>query len=181
MTVMHIKGEGLFEAITGLESMEPSVKRGVVRTVRKVTKSSSKSVASRIAKATRLPVRTLTQGGGARRGKRVHQYFSRDGMDGFVWVGYNPVKAAYVGRLTQQVRGARAGRHTYPGGFVATMRSGHQSIFQRTQKSRLPIEEKDVSMSVAPVLVQQETSRIQSRLSDVLLQEINYEFNVKGN
>lgn len=178
--VITVKGGGLFEAITALESVEPPVRRAVTRTVRKVTNSITKVIASEIAKGSRVPVKALTKGGSTGRGRRVVSYFRDDGLTGAVWVGYNPIKAGYVGTPVQQVRGARVGRHTFPGAFDATMRSGHRSIFVRTGKGRLPLEEKLVSIDIAPGVVAEAQAQARTRLSDVLLQELNYEINVKG-
>jgi hypothetical protein len=56
---------------------------------------------------------------------------------GNVWLGYNPVKAGYAGKLRQEDGGAWAGPYYFAGGIVATMRSGHSSIFKRGIGKRL--------------------------------------------
>jgi hypothetical protein len=65
---------------------------------------------------------------------------------GLVWLGYNPLKAAYCGRLTQDARGAFAGQFYFAGAFVATMKSGHKGVYKRAGKSRLPIVEQTVTV-----------------------------------
>lgn len=67
--------------------------------------------------------------------RRVKRYV-RTGVDarGRVFVGlYRPeASEKNLGALTQQADGARAGRHVFPGAFVATMPNGFRGIFRRT-------------------------------------------------
>lgn len=52
------------------------------------------------------------------------------------------IPARKLGRLRQTATGAKAGKFFYEGAFVATMPStGHESIFRRKRKRRLPIQE----------------------------------------
>lgn len=48
-----------------------------------------------------------------------------------VWVGTNPLPVAVLGLIRQEKTGARAGKKDYPRAFVATMPTGHRSIFMR--------------------------------------------------
>lgn len=80
----------------------------------------------------------------------------RKGNVGLVWAGYNPVKAAYAGRLRQHDWGASAGQYLFPGGFIATMPSRHRGIFKRKSDRSLPIQEMTVSMLKVPDLARQE-------------------------
>jgi hypothetical protein len=68
----------------------------------------------------------------------------RDRDTGIVWIGFNPVKASYVGKLKQDNGGAWAGQYYFKGGFVTTLRSGHTGIFKKSGRSRLPIAEQTV-------------------------------------
>ena len=70
----------------------------------------------------------------------------RDQERGIVWLGLNEVKAAYVGKLSQDATGAFAGQYYFPGGFIATMNSGHTGIFKRKGTSRLPLVEQAVNL-----------------------------------
>jgi len=51
------------------------------------------------------------------------------------------IKGNDIGAPRQHVRGVRAGRHRFDGAFIARMPSGHQGIFRRQSKARLPIRE----------------------------------------
>ncbi len=82
--------------------------------------------------------------------------FSRSGRShGFVFLGFNPVKAGYAGKLTQESGGASAGQYYWAGGFIATMRSGHASIFKRKGGRRLPLAEQVVSLPQAESIAEQ--------------------------
>lgn len=72
----------------------------------------------------------------------------RDREKGVVWLGVKQVKAAYAGKMSQDVGGAFAGAYYFEGGFVAKMKSGHESIFKRLGKSRLPIAEQTVNIDI---------------------------------
>lgn len=68
---------------------------------------------------------------------------------GLVWVGYNPIKAGYVGeatpsswgRLKQFDWGASARSYLFPGAFRARMKSGHRSLFMRRGQGRSILEQ----------------------------------------
>ncbi len=78
-------------------------------------------------------IRRMTQDTGFRErvfsGYRVKS--KRNRGKGVAWLGYNEVKTGYAGKLTQESGGASVAGHYFPGGFVATMRSGHSGIFKR--------------------------------------------------
>lgn len=58
-----------------------------------------------------------------------------------------PLKVSKIGKkYSQTPAGASVKSHFFPGAFVATMKSGHKSIFKRMGKSRLPIEEVTVDV-----------------------------------
>lgn len=67
--------------------------------------------------------------------RRVKRYV-RTGVDarGRVFVGlYRPAASeALLGALTQTAEGAKGGRYSFPGAFVATMPGGFRGIFRRT-------------------------------------------------
>lgn len=53
-----------------------------------------------------------------------------------VWVGTNPLPVAVLGKPRQYKTKAKAGqKHDFPRAFVATMKSGHRSIFMRRTSS----------------------------------------------
>jgi len=171
-------------ALAEIAGLGAAGQRAASRTVRKVTRWASGRIARDIARSSRVPLRALTKGGSTGRGKRIRARLPRQGeMSGSVWVGWSPIKATYVGRLSQNRRpggGARAGQHRFPGSFVATMRSGHRGVFTRSVESRLPIEEEGVELLEAEAAVRRAKDEMGLRIQNVLRQELNYELNVKG-
>lgn len=89
---------------------------------------------------------------------------------GYVWLGYNEVKAGYIGPLTQQAGGASVAGHYFEGGFIAKMRSGHRGIFKRAEitegyrgRLRQPIVHQSVEIRGAQELMAtlaQETEQV---------------------
>lgn len=51
------------------------------------------------------------------------------------------IKASQLGRVSQNTRGVRAGKRQFDHAFLATMPNGHQGVFRRRGKNRLPIQE----------------------------------------
>ena len=80
--------------------------------------------------------------------KRFRVKTKRYKDSGVVWMGLNDVKAGYVGKLEQIESGAFAGQYFFKGGFVAQMQSGHEGIFTRISKQRLPIKEETVDLNI---------------------------------
>lgn len=88
------------------------------------------------------------------------------GVDGQVriWLGTDPMAAAYAGKLVQQKKGAKVGKHKFPHAFVATMPSGHQGIFHRQGKSRLPIMADTIDVTIPDSELQRIAGEAQSKL-----------------
>lgn len=65
----------------------------------------------------------------------------------------------FSGTARETGTGAKKGKRFFEGGFIATMPSGHTSIFQRKGRPRLPIKEPVVSL-------QPEGERLLKRIGD---------------
>lgn len=65
------------------------------------------------------------------------------------YIGILPIRASDLGKPRQLKTTARVGKHDFPDGFVATMPSGHVSIFKRKGQGRLPIKEQTVKLDGA--------------------------------
>jgi hypothetical protein len=128
-----------------------------------------------IASANDVPLKALR---GRRRGRKRNA--SRRNLTGQAWFGTLPVLASDVGKPRQTRLGARAGKHAFPGAFVATMPSGHIGIFKRRSASRLPIVEQVVQLSAAESAIEGVARQTSTRLETVFAQEFNYEVNVRG-
>lgn len=56
------------------------------------------------------------------------------------------LKGKDLGNMSQSSLGATAGSHLFKRAFVATMKSGHQGVFRRKGRERLPIKEQYVML-----------------------------------
>jgi len=100
---------------------------------------------------------------------------------GLVWLGYNPVKASYLGQLKQEDWGARARSYLFPGSFLARLWTGHLGIFRREGarramkkgnfigKVKQPIMDERVAAPVAPVIA----ARVQSMVGPWFTEELD--------
>lgn len=82
----------------------------------------------------------------------------KTGSSALVWVGYNPIKAGYVGgadrttwgSVLQHDWGASARRYLFPGAFRAQFKSGHRGIFERDGGRKLV--EQSVRIDRVPII-----------------------------
>jgi hypothetical protein len=170
--------QGLLASIAATPKQIDTASR---RAISKLVDYSATHIGRELAAQERVPVSTLMRGGSARRGQRIYKSKPYGGKNaGSVWVGYNPIRAAYLGRLAQQRAGAKAGQHFFPRSFVATMPSGHRSVFIRQGKTALPIREQSHSLTGAQLIVDSVQSRAHQRLIDILRHELEYEVNRGG-
>lgn len=149
------------------------VRTRAVRTVSKEMKVAAKLVRQRIAdfKATRQ--------------RRV----------GKVWVGLRPIAAQRLGKVRQNRRGVRAGRHSFKGAFAVDTGRGNLAVFQRTGepkrkmrsgryagKMREPIERVELELDQQAVTdaLDELFSGANTRFLKVLRQELKYQVFVKG-
>ncbi|MCU7839778.1 MAG: phage tail protein [Candidatus Thiodiazotropha sp. (ex Troendleina suluensis)] len=168
---------GILESIAGTEKQINTASR---RAISKVVEWSATQIGRQIAVQEQVPPGIL-KSGGSRRGQRIFKskpYGEK--TSGSVWVGFNPIRAGYLGALSQQKVGAKAGRHFFLGGFVATMPSGHGSVFMRSGKTSLPIREQSHPLASAQNIVDRVQERSHQRLIDILEHELDYEVNIRG-
>lgn len=114
--------------------------------IRTTTTYADRLMKERMAKATNLPRKVFNN---FRVFKRANDY------RGIVFLGMNPVKASYAGALSQNKKGAKAGKHFFPGGFVAKMKSGYVSIFKRRGTEYKPIDEQVIELPEAQGIAEQ--------------------------
>lgn len=120
-----------------------SAKNSAIRTTATFAR---RELQRRVTAATGLPSRVF----------KVFRIKRRDAIGrSTVWIGANPVEAAYVGKLQQEPSGASAGEFFWEGAFVATLRSGHTSIFKRKGRKRLPIVEQVVDLPMVKAIAKE--------------------------
>jgi len=172
---------------------ERASRRAQKRALRKTAKWAGKESTRQLARANRIPMRALRKGSGGRAGSAGRMRWTIDDEQANVWIGTRPVKASYLGKLSQNSRSARAGRHTFRGAFIATMpatASGrqHTGIFRRadqttrrtagrprTSPANLPIIEQSVRLDNADQVEADVEGQLPERYRKVLGQEQRFE------
>lgn len=175
--LLSVKVKGDKKAIKRFNALPAQIDKASIRSIRKVTNWARGQLASHIAKANLIPVRALK----SKKARRSFSTSPRRGVPvGVVWLGTNPVKAAYVGKPRDAKGGAKSGKHYWEGAFAETMNTGHRSVWRRVGEERLPIFEETVELNEQESLLREVSSLSYKHYEKVLLQEINYEVNVKG-
>ena len=96
----------------------------------------------------------------------------RNRETGTVWIGLNKVKASYVGKLSNDTKGAWAGDYYFEGGFIAKMRSGHVGIFKRINSDRSSIVEQSVELPFGFEVAEDVAQAAQEQLHARFLEKI---------
>lgn len=171
-----------------LLSSVPQINKAVVRALRKTTKWIETHSKRELGIVLSIPQRVISN-------RFFHEMQVKDGKRSVnVWFGLNPISVSSLGQLSQNVIGARAGKHQFVGSFVADMKSGHKGIFKRTyqeggerskrddgQWTELPIEEEHIEIeSLAQPIVERYYARAEVRFKQILAQEIHYVLHVEG-
>jgi len=86
------------------------------------------------------------------------------------------VQANKVGTMRQNKTGSKVGSYEFPGAFIATMPSGHTSIYKRKRQARLPIQEMTVPLEpMASEIIEHYLDRkVMQRFEVVFRQELNF-------
>lgn len=119
--IVDIRLDGADLALQAVGVSKRRVKKAIQKAIQETTQIETKAIGAEITSAHRLDD-TFD-------GSRVKG--SQKGATGKVWIGTKPIKSAYLGKLTQDRRGTRAGKHYYPGAFIPNLKSGHRGAFKR--------------------------------------------------
>lgn len=134
------------------------VPAATVSALNKTAKNAQTDTVRALAAKYRVPQKLLR--GVRGKGARVRTIkANRRTLTAWISAKVQAIKAARVGKPRQTKTGAKAGQHTYPGGFVATMPSGHTGIFKRKGGSRLPIAEQVIKMPDGESIAQRNTAK----------------------
>jgi len=183
---VDLQADGFRDALDELAALTPATKRASTRAQNKTLRWSRTQAASRLAKINNVPVKVMRE--------RVRSFPAKPGKEfALLWLGVWPLPAAKAGRLSQTRSGAKAGRHAFAGAFVATMPAGAVGVFERaingrrrtadrpqTSSPNLPIVPQYVQIEGAREVEQQLVSEGGRRYRDLMIQELNFELNVKG-
>jgi hypothetical protein len=181
MSTIVTEIKGIDGVARELNAFPEQAERAEQRATRKTIKWAERMLRRELALAHEIPFKSI------REARRVQSNRKA------IWLGYDPVKAAYVGKLEQLEGGAMAGRYYFESAFMASLRSGHESIFKRRPhldkhsrgrpthwKPNLSVDEQEVALTKAEAVAAREAEKIESRFFQTLRQELNYEMNVRG-
>lgn len=177
---VNLDEQALDGVIAQYLALPQQIERASTRAIRKTTSWLASQVSREMAREHNVPLKSILSKGQAYSRVRNFTKTAGDETQGVVWVGTNPIKAAYLGALRQQKTGARAGKQFFERAFVATMKSGHRSVWLRDGKARFPISEQEHELSEATAVVERLSAQVPTRLTTLLNQELNYEINVRG-
>jgi hypothetical protein len=97
-----------------------------------------------------------------------------------LWIGTRPISVFALGTPVKTKKGIRSGGKSFPGAFVATMPSGGTSVFRRKGRSRLPIEKVTYPLELTLRTQREAQQHAGERLQAELVNQLNYEVNVRG-
>ena len=129
--VARIRLEGHEAVAKSLNAKPAQIKRAARRTVRLAVTSLHKELGGAMPRAAGTPVGAYRRVRAKKRNART----SKGRVSGSVWMGTRRIAAAYVGKLRNDPNagGAWAGKYFFENAFVAKMKSGHESIFERVE------------------------------------------------
>jgi len=187
---------GVDDALAEIAALTPAARRAATRAQNKLAKWVGVHAARAIAQANQLPVKVirdrvrLTR---AKAGKPGKPGSGSVDQGSTVWIGTLTIPASKAGRVRQTRAGAAAGRHIYPDFFVATMPGGYTSVYQRhgagqrwskdrprTSGPNLPIKESSITLEELEETRADLLRDGEDRYRALLVQELNFELNVKG-
>ena len=131
--VARIRLEGHEAIAKSLNAKPAQIKRAARRTVRLAVTSLHKELGGAIPRTAGTPVAAYRRVRAKKRNAKT-----RGGrVSGSVWMGTRKIAAAYVGKLRNDpsAGGAWAGKYFFENAFVAKMKSGQESIFERVEGS----------------------------------------------
>ena len=119
-----------------LTATEKQLQVAAIRAINKTARWARTQVARQTAKALSINVGAVRQGLVLVRAKQSNLH-SVVGLS----KGSGVIKAKQLGSVTQNASGVRVGNRQFDRAFLATMPNGHQGVFRRRGKARLPIQE----------------------------------------
>lgn len=170
MTVFTIDVEGQVEKIIADFNTTPEKARlAAVRALNKTAFWLRTHAGSDIAKEVRLPKKLVME-----RLKVLKA--NRTKLQAVVTAKLFGIKPDKIGNMRQNKTGSKVGSYDFPGAFIATMPSGHTSIYKRKRQARLPIQEVSISLQpMASDIIENYLDRkVMHRFEEVFRQELNF-------
>lgn len=106
-------------------------------------------------------------------------FYSWNDEGGEAWLGTLDMKAGFVGRVSQQKKGAKVGQHKFPGAFTAHL-YGRHSIFKRKGRSRFPVIEQTIPVEVDEGFMSILRYQADQRLLEQYISDLEYFTGARG-
>lgn len=104
----------------------------VSRALKKLVDWTAVKVSRHFSAVANIPVRTIKD--------RVYKHFAVNSQSASLWIGLSRIQAYFLGRVRKNRRGVNVRGHQFDGAFLATMKTGHTRVWQRSSDQSLPIE-----------------------------------------
>ena len=104
----------------------------VSRALKKLVNWAAVKISRHFSVVANVPVRTIKA--------RIYKRFDTNLRSARLWMGLSRVQAHYLGRVRQNRKGVRAGKHQIDGAFIANNRRGQTRVWQRSTDKSSPIE-----------------------------------------
>lgn len=143
--------------------------------INKTMKMARTATVRKVAGEFRVPVRAIKE-------RFWIKSATRNKPVGVMSLGILPVRSGDIGKPRQSKAGARAGTYFWQGAFAARMPSGHQAVFKRRGRARLPIKETTVVISPRAENLFAEQARINMRqdFPRIFRHELQYRASRRG-
>lgn len=131
--------DAIADIVSTIEATRPAAQKAANRALRESARWFVTQTKREIAAQTKVPSKALSPR--IRAGKLVRSNI-------VVTLNLSPIRAKFLGPLTQLKPGAKAGRFYFPGAFVATMSAARgESIYRRKGRPRFPVSEQGVAIA----------------------------------
>jgi hypothetical protein len=134
--------------------------------IRTTTTFSSKLMAQKMIEGTDLPGTVF---------KKFRVFNKARDDQGSVFLGENPVKAEFAGKMQQEHGGASAGKYFFPHGFVATFKNGHTGLFLHVAGSR-KLKTATIDLPMSPAVAEAATNATAVQLQEKFLSNLESMF-----
>ncbi|WP_337843567.1 phage tail protein [Rheinheimera sp.] len=166
-----------------IEASLPKIQNAVRRAVEKTAKWFEVATTRELGQALQFPRKVLTV-------RFRHRFTSRDQSRAVnIWLGINPVEARHLGKGRQTKQGVTIRKRMFDGAFLATMPSGHSSVWERQkgvtnrphekrpdgQWTQLPIKKVRLDIATeAEEIFKRYYARVEAELMKKLQQELRF-------
>jgi len=138
MTAIKIQTGGLKPALAWLKEYPAAIRLALPKAINRAARDAASALVRMAAEGSGIAAARIR----ARRRSATVKAKPRQAT-GVAWLGTLPIKAAYIGPVSETADGAMAGRFRFPGAFVAKM-GGHEGIYVRPKGQ--PLEEVTVDL-----------------------------------